>query len=164
MTPRSSSLISSCPLSSTAHHFFSFQLISHFTSTIYSILIISLLSLNSLLSQRLSSSFPIHSVMFSSSSAHSVHTPPLSHHPLPPVLLCQLSSQCLTKQGIRIGKMPQNMARRQRHHWEQSGIFYQMSLSPRQPSLSSRANRSPLWRPVTLTTHTHNLQMSRSFP
>ncbi len=48
----------------------------------------------------------------------------------PPVLLCQLFSWCLTGHGVCIGKMPQNMACRQRHHWAWSGISYQMSLWP----------------------------------
>ena len=94
-----------------------------------------------------------HLLFFSCSSCS---YPSLSHLPL--LLFCCVScfSWCLTKHGVCIGKMPPNMACRQRHHWVWSGISYQMSLSPRQPSLLSRENRSPLWWPVTqLHTQTH---------
>lgn len=71
-------------------------------------------------------------------------------------LLGQQFSWCLTKHGISIGKVPQNMACCQRRRWKWSGISYQMSPWPHQPSLLSRENRSPLWLPMTHTyTQTH---------
>lgn len=114
-----------------------------------------LLSLNLLLPWIISSSFPIHLLMLFSA--------PLPFLPPSPICWCSAVSATLpvlTKCGADIGKMPQNMAGRQRHHEERTDIFYQMSLSPDQPSLSSRGNRSAFWHPVTHTGHTQHTNIS----
>lgn len=110
-------LLSHAPvtLSSAALCILTFHLISHFALTIYSTLIISLFYPET-------PSFPDCFLDFFPSILSS---PPLLLFTLflplpfpascPPVLLCQPFSWCLTKYGVRIGKMPQNMACRQRH-------------------------------------------------
>lgn len=98
-----------------------------------------------------------HSFICSHPPSHVVFSFP--SHSCPPSPICWRSAvsavlPVLTKCGADIGKMPQNMACRRRHHGEWIDIFYQMSLSPDQPSLSSRGNRSAFWHPVTHTGHT----------
>lgn len=130
-----------------------FHLISHFALAIYSVLIIYSFCLKFPSSP---TPFLAHPITSSSSPLHPV-SPSFTCPPSSSLfLLGQQFSWCLTKHGICIGKVPQNMACCQRRRWKWSGISYQMSPWPHQPSLLSRENRSPLWLPMTHTyTQTH---------